>query len=83
MEAQNYNLLLGVRSIMSIGSVHFVTNTGLVGRTYDGEVISEGDVVRYLKGGYSPLFLRSDGDTFVFLDVFYIDIMIRVFKRRC
>jgi len=67
METQNYNLLLGVRLIVSIGSVHFVTNTGLVGRTYVGEVISEGDVVCYLKGGYSPLFLRSDGDTFVFL----------------
>lgn len=55
IETQNYNLLLGVRSIVSIGSVHFVTNTDLVGRTYDGEVISEGDVVCYLKGGYSPV----------------------------
>lgn len=45
----------------------FVTNIGLVGRTYDGEVISEGDVVCYLQGGYSPLVLRSDSDTFAFL----------------
>ena len=26
-----------------------------------------GDVVYYLQGDYLPLFLRSDGDTFVFL----------------
>jgi hypothetical protein len=39
----------------------------VVGRTYDQEVIAEGDIICFLQGGYSPLILAPRDEQFEFI----------------
>jgi hypothetical protein len=47
--------------------VVFVTDQGLVGRTYDQVSVDEGDIICFLQGGYSPLILSPHDDGFKFM----------------